>query len=237
MTRTQYPFPDWLYGALPFFYLCSGLLTIGVLRNLMAVFSGLTLISAGVVVWIMRYRYRQAFQSSKGQLHVPHFDGAEVVFQTLVPISWRDSFDCGHPVIDAQHRRLFGLANAVVDASSGKSARSKLDLELDLEQLIVHIAEHFCTEEAILARSRNKLFKAHQQQHRELLDKANRMRDRLLSGECDARELIAFVIYDVLTDHVLKEDIKWAACFGQWPVPQDGFPHPQVLDAAAAGKI
>ena len=52
--------PDWLYEPLPYAYAIAGLITIIVLRNAMAVFSGLALISAGGTIWTMRRRYRQA---------------------------------------------------------------------------------------------------------------------------------------------------------------------------------
>lgn len=51
--------PKWLYEVLPYIYVASGLATILVLRNAMAVFSGLMLISAGAVVWFMRLTNRR----------------------------------------------------------------------------------------------------------------------------------------------------------------------------------
>ncbi len=54
--RTQ---PEWFYKALPYIYLASGVATILVLRNKMAVFSGVMLISAGAIVWFMRTASRR----------------------------------------------------------------------------------------------------------------------------------------------------------------------------------
>ena len=37
--------------------------------------------------------------------------------QSLIQLSWRKSFECGHPVIDSQHRKL--LAQAMLIAAAG----------------------------------------------------------------------------------------------------------------------
>lgn len=58
-TRTIGNQPEWLYKAFPFLYLVSGAGTILVLRNAMGVFSGLMLVSAGAVVWVMRWNRRR----------------------------------------------------------------------------------------------------------------------------------------------------------------------------------
>ena len=61
--------PEWLYRALPCIYVASGIATILVLRNKMAVFSGLMLISAGAIVWFMRTASRR--QAREVPRHAP----------------------------------------------------------------------------------------------------------------------------------------------------------------------
>jgi hemerythrin-like metal-binding protein len=203
----QLYFPDWLYNALPYFYTGSGVLTIAVLGNTMAVLSGLTLMSAGAVVWTLRYRYRQAFSQSAGRLSLPDTGSAASSAGALVQIVWRDSFDCGHPVIDAQHRRLFGIGNELIEAVL--TDKPKLDLEMLLYEMVNDITDHFCAEELIMAKTLYPLSKQHQEQHHALLNKAKRLRDHYLAGKMVARELVTFIAYDVITEHVLKEDVKW----------------------------
>jgi hemerythrin-like metal-binding protein len=207
VNKQQIYFPEWLYNALPFFYLGSGVLTIAMLGNAMAVLSGLTLISAGAVVWSLRYRYRQAFSQSAGRLNLPGQGSQPPSSERLVQIVWRDSFDCGHPVIDAQHRRLFGIGNELINAVL--TNKPKLDLEILLYELVNDITDHFCAEELILAQTMHPLSRQHQEQHHALLNRAKRLRDHYLAGKLVARELVTFIAYDVITEHVLKEDVKW----------------------------
>lgn len=204
----QYRYPDWLYNALPYFYLASGGLTLLTLNNLMGVFSGLTLVSAGAVVWRLRYRYRRAFTQSQGRMGVPFVASEGGSVSRLIEISWREAFDCGHPVIDAQHRRLFGVGNELINAAM--QGKPKFDIECLLQELIDDIIEHFCTEECLLAQTANPLSKAHQQHHVGLLDKARSLQSLYQDDELPASELVAFIAYDVITEHILKEDIRWA---------------------------
>ncbi len=62
-------FPNWLYKSLPFFYVGAGLLAMSALHNLMAVFAGLTLISAGGIVWMLRHNSRRNFVPVPARVH------------------------------------------------------------------------------------------------------------------------------------------------------------------------
>jgi hemerythrin-like metal-binding protein len=72
-----------------------------------------------------------------------------------------------------------------------------------------HISEHFCTEEAMLARTRNRLFASHQAHHRVLLAKAIQLRDQYLNDEASAKEVVSFIAHQVIANHILHEDRKW----------------------------
>ena len=208
MKLTQWHFPDRIYNALPYFYLCAGLVSMFTLGHFMAIFSGLILMSAGGVVWTLRYRYRRAFAQSAGLIHVPlSVKGGRV--RSLFEISWRESFECGHPIIDGQHRRLFGLANDVINTVLAK--QSALTVEALMDELIAHITEHFCVEEAILAKTQHPLSLEHQAHHRALRTRVKKLRDNYVAGQMDAGEIVGFLAHDVIADHILKEDIKWSA--------------------------
>lgn len=197
--------PDWLYESLPYLYAGVGLLTIFVLRNAMAVFSGLTLLSAAVVVAVMRVRCRRG---GKGE------DSLDASSQYLdqqdktrfLQLSWRSAFASGHPVIDAQHRRLFGISNQLVNAVVGKHAKD--EIEALLEELIDHVGEHFVTEEALLAKTAHPVSERHKEIHQALLTKARELRDRYCEGCVEGSDLIGFIVYDVVNEHITKEDLK-----------------------------
>lgn len=192
--------PEGLYEALPYLYAAVGVLTIVVLRNEMAIFSGLTLLSAGIIVWRMRRKSRQAVQDTVlGAFDTP-------AGPRMIQLSWSPSLECGHPVIDEQHRRLFGIGNQLINAAA--SNRDKHEVEVLLDELIDHVAEHFCTEEALLARTRNPMSAEHQQVHRNLLARARDLRDGFVEGRVVVADLVGFIVYDVVNMHVLKEDAK-----------------------------
>jgi hemerythrin-like metal-binding protein len=205
-------FPEWLYKALPYVYVGVGLLTIVVLRNEMAVFSGITLMSAAALVWTVRSRARRESRQWDADGRAAEPDGklaGKAPDSALVRLSWQPSFECGHAVIDAQHRRLFGIGNELIN--SVLTGKSEFDVEILLEELIDHITDHFCTEEAVLAKTRHPLSKEHQEIHRSLLTKATSLRDRYHAGEVIVRDLVGFIAYDVVTEHIIKEDLKFAA--------------------------
>lgn len=199
--------PDFIYNALPHVYACAGLLTMVVLRNWYAVFSGVTLLSAAGLVWVLRYRYRSAFNDSGGYIDIPVSPDGNALGGVLAQIFWQPSFECGHPVIDAQHRRLFGLGNELIKAVSTNKLPG--DIEWLLDELVDHITDHFCTEEAVLAKTKHPISKEHQGIHRALLSKAADLRDRHRSGRMLSADLVGFIVYDVITDHITKEDLKF----------------------------
>ncbi len=208
MKSKHWHIPSRIYNALPYFYLCSGLVSVFALGDVMAILSGLILMSAGGVVWTLRHRYRRAFVQSAGLIHVPlSVKGGRV--RSLFEISWRKSFESGHPVIDGQHRRLFGLANEVINTVLAK--QSQLTVEALLNELIEHITEHFCVEESILAKNKHPQFLEHQAHHALLLSRIKQLCDDYLAEKVDAGDIVGFLAHDVIADHILKEDINWSA--------------------------
>lgn len=141
-------------------------------------------------------------------MDVPEVANADAPGRVLTQIIWKPSFECGHSVIDAQHRRLFGLCNELIKAVSTNTPRG--DIEWLLDELIDHITDHFGTEEAALAKSKHPITEEHQGIHRTLLSKAVDLRDRSRRGEMTISDLVGFIVYDVIADHITSEDLKFS---------------------------
>ncbi|MBK8791151.1 MAG: hemerythrin domain-containing protein [Holophagaceae bacterium] len=62
---------------------------------------------------------------------------------------WSDAYRCGNPLIDAQHERLFQLANELLDALL--SDRPVDEIAAFIQGLLREVVQHFHDEEAILA--------------------------------------------------------------------------------------
>lgn len=126
----------------------------------------------------------------------------------LVQLVWRDAFVSGHELIDAQHIKLFRLANRVLEAALGDlqsdTAQESLLCELDL--LLGHVAEHFRDEEQVLESRRYSRLKQHRLSHKNLLDRAQRLRDRVQAGRADLGELTNFLAREVVVRHMLGAD-------------------------------
>jgi hemerythrin-like metal-binding protein len=127
----------------------------------------------------------------------------------LVQVSWNKSMECGHPVIDGQHRRLFGLANEAIDTLLAKGP--KVDEETLLKQLVEQLQTHFITEETLLARAFDPRLDEHRAEHMALLTEAKAMLKRFHDGEVISKDLVAFLSNDVISDHIIREDISMVA--------------------------
>ena len=206
--RKLYVFSDRVYEVMPYFYLGAGMLTLTLLPNAMGVFSGLTLMSAAGVVWGLRYQYRRPFLRSRGTIAAPHMPGGQLATKKLAEVSWNSSHECGHPIIDAQHRRLFGISNELV--VNVLSSQSKTAVAALLEELVVHIAAHFVSEEAILAGTGHVEFAQHCDHHRSLTKRLAALHQGYDRGQVSATELVTFVFHDVIINHIITQDLNFS---------------------------
>ena len=145
--------PYSIYTVLPYLYVCAGFLTIFFLGNWIAVVSGLAWFSAAGITWVRRHRYRSPFKRSGGHIDFPTVINDDGPGEEVVQIYWQSSFECGHSIIDAQHRRLFGIGNLLVKAVVTK--RLPGDIAWLLDELVDHMTDHFCTEEAVLFKAKH----------------------------------------------------------------------------------
>lgn len=200
---------DRFYEVLPVLYIGAGLLAMLVLQNMMALTSGLLLIAVGAIEMMRRRRAgrdREAQESRHASRLASDREGPHT--QALMQIAWRKSFECGHPTIDAQHRQLFEIGDTVINAVLKSKPRNHIEFLLD--ELTEHIQAHFKSEEAVLARTRYPLTQEHRAHHAALLEKAQGLRDSYRQGLLDVSELVGFIAYDVITEHIIHEDLKFA---------------------------
>lgn len=194
---------------LPVLLVCAGLLLAVLRRDVWGLTAGLTLAAAGG--WLFwRFRQQEDAEASRfdevaSRLH----DARESrSLQMLVPIRWSSRLECGHPLIDDQHRRLFEIGGRLIHAAHKGMDRKGIETQLDT--LISHIQVHFRTEEEVMARTRFPLTEEHCGHHHWLLQAALSLRERYHTGEALAGEIVAFITEEVITEHILREDLKFA---------------------------
>lgn len=199
--------PDWLYQALPYLYATAGIVTVGVLPGMSGLISGALLVSAAVTVWKLRTDHRKQMANRPTQdLASPDFGGQSGT--VLVKMIWHPALEIGHDQIDRQHRRLFSIGNDLINGLL--TNRPQADIELMLDDLIVDIGNHFKSEMEIMAKKNVQLSVGHQEIHERLLTRIKELRDRFQEGALPASELVGFIAYDVVAQHIIKEDQKFA---------------------------
>lgn len=178
---------------------------------------GCVTISLGVSVWDYEESAISWFVRTDKALYKAKKEGrnrVETSGQCLMAseiMHWSEEWECGNDLIDAQHKELLSLGNELISAAvEGSSQHGLTDV---LQKLILHIAQHFKDEEAILADCLYTEFNEHQDEHNMLLLKASRLMAEVESGSNSIDEVLRFVVGDVLTKHMLNEDVKFFGLF------------------------
>ncbi|MDP2876177.1 MAG: diguanylate cyclase [Holophaga sp.] len=131
----------------------------------------------------------------------------DAIASGLIRLVWREAAECGNAVIDAQHRALFEGANTLLSAVlDGKPKEAVGPL---LEKLLGEIANHFRDEEDILRKAGFPFAESHGKCHTELVAKAMGLTERWERNELPLGELFSFLAYDVVAQHILREDRKF----------------------------
>jgi diguanylate cyclase (GGDEF)-like protein/hemerythrin-like metal-binding protein/PAS domain S-box-containing protein len=130
----------------------------------------------------------------------------------VLRLIWHDSYDCGEATIDREHRKLFELANKLIESAFAREENHQ-EFETCLTEMFEHLVQHFADEEAILARERYIDLDAHILAHKVLLEHALRLRNELGSGSVTVGALVNFIADDVVSQHMLKTDRNFYPIF------------------------
>lgn len=127
----------------------------------------------------------------------------------LVQLIWRREYECGDPVIDAQHQALFSDSNDLLSAVLQKRPTS--EVAVLVEALVASIAQHFQDEEAILRSVDYPNAAEHAGLHQVLLEKSVRLSRHFCAGTLSIGELFEFLAYEVVARHILQSDRQYFA--------------------------
>lgn len=133
-------------------------------------------------------------------------------YRSIIKLQWSEAYECGEATIDAQHRRLFELANELIEAAlDAKPDRESLNARF--EALLTHVARHFADEEEILESRRYAKLEAHRRAHAGLLSRAVRLQQKAAAGDIALGELVEFLAHDVVARHLLTADREFFPLF------------------------
>ena len=128
----------------------------------------------------------------------------ENVSAHFVQLSWHPAYESGHPLIDRQHRALFGHANNLLAATL--SARPTDEVARVIDALVHDLVQHFQDEELIFTAAGFPGAAEHAAIHRELVDRAVQLVGRFHAGTLGIGELFQFLAHDVVARHMLGAD-------------------------------
>ncbi len=124
---------------------------------------------------------------------------------SLLRLQWQEAYECGEPTIDAEHRELFELGNALIAAAFEQDTAPE-SLRTALDSLLAHVVLHFRHEEEVLARRRYPRLAAHRGAHAALVRRARELQDSFHDHGGALGPLVSFIARDVIAEHMFKVD-------------------------------
>ena len=125
----------------------------------------------------------------------------------LILLPWQNEWNCGHPVIDGQHRQLLEDSSRLISLTLSGAKAAAIDLQLN--RLLKHLDKHFSDEIAVLIEANYPDHAAHAKIHEELLAKAKKMNAAEPGKNFKSSAFFSFTADDLVLGHMLHEDIKF----------------------------
>lgn len=126
---------------------------------------------------------------------------------TTETFHWGEAYSVNIAALDQQHRRLFDTVNELHRAmQTGEGAAA---LKTILQKLANYAAEHFATEEALMAQYDFPGLSTHRHRHDEFRDKIAEFMDAHSAGKAGTPVAVLLFLEDWLKDHLLKTDKQY----------------------------
>jgi len=123
-------------------------------------------------------------------------------------IQWRDGLSVGHPMIDADHRVLVDMLNALLESLLDNQSNEILASSLD--GLMDYARSHFAREEAEMRASAYPDSAAHFREHGEFNRQIGVFKARFDAGDTMLTLGVMKFLRNWLTDHILTVDKRLA---------------------------
>ena len=121
-------------------------------------------------------------------------------------LTWKPSYSLGIPSVDLEHRELIGQINHVYGHLDKDSASDEINA--CLEDIYAGIASHFALEERHMREAGYGEFKAHKDQHEDLLDQIRDMMDEFEDDPESGREQLQSTLADWFGQHFATFDAR-----------------------------
>jgi len=128
--------------------------------------------------------------------------------KSYVHLRWKAAYASGNPVIDQEHETLFEMANRLLDQVALRHQQPQA-FDAAFEALLMHVAQHFAHEEAILLTHGFADLAGHARQHQALLARAHALQlaaQAADAGQATESELVKFLVTELVAGHMLHTD-------------------------------
>lgn len=126
-------------------------------------------------------------------------------------IAWEESLSIGHAEIDADHRRLIALVNAL-ERAAVRDAVDCARVGRLLAELTALAAAHFAREEAVQRTIGFSEADTHRRRHDMVLRRLRALEDHFAHADADVRRTIARTLANPLAvwlvGHITNEDVR-----------------------------
>ena len=132
-------------------------------------------------------------------------------------ITWDDSFNVGHSMIDSQHKRLFELVQELYELTMLPKEVRDNGASTILQECAGYINYHFTCEEKLMRDTQYEDATSHISQHKAFNAYITAtMGDSSRGSEIDVEKFYDFLA-DWLKNHIVSEDKKLAAAISATP--------------------
>lgn len=142
----------------------------------------------------------------------PHRDldspEAERASLDLIRLIWKPEYETGYARIDEQHKEFFRQGNGLLDAILRQDSPELLRRRIEAFLAIVEI--HFRAEEDWLIEQNWQDSAAHADHHKELSERAAELLAKHDQNPLDADDFLHFFINELILQHLLIDDRKFA---------------------------
>jgi hemerythrin len=141
--------------------------------------------------------------------------------QALPAIIWEKRYEVGHPILDAQHRHLIDLINALHSAAQGEGL---MTVDAVLPHFVRFLQDHFETEEAILRQVAYSGVERHANEHRALTRQVADAIESAQDSQTADPVRFAAAIWSRLHYHTMTWDQEYAPLLRSLSRPKTGEP-------------
>ena len=123
-------------------------------------------------------------------------------------LSWEDRFSVGIPIVDSQHRKLFGMANELYDACRLNEKFAKMQFRQTVQEAVAYVRYHFSTEEQIMIRTSYPEYSVHKKAHEDFIIEVIKKVEEFETGKKLVPLHFVKFLKDWIMSHVALTDSK-----------------------------